>query len=114
MVIVDVQDITVPHISYFSSNVLFLYTIFILQSVHVFKLHTNLKTCGKLFLCHFFVMIFGRRSTAGLFGSYPLYYSLFCSFKGTYCLPLLNFAQMYSAELGSGGCFSIVNIINSR
>jgi len=35
MVIVDVQNTGVPHILYFISNVLCLYTIFILQCVHV-------------------------------------------------------------------------------
>jgi len=49
MVIVDVQNTGVRHISYFSSNMLYLYTIFIVQSVHVFKLNINLKTHGKLF-----------------------------------------------------------------
>jgi hypothetical protein len=47
-------------------------------------------------------------------GSYPFWGSLFCWFRGTYCLSWLNLAQMYLAELGSGGgCFSVLNVINS-
>jgi hypothetical protein len=113
MVLVDVHNIGVPHISYFSSNILCIYTIFILQSVHVFRLHINLKTCGKLFLCNFFFMFLWQAFNCRVFGFLPFVVQ-FCWFRGAYCLPLLNFAQLYSAELGSGGCFGILNVINSR
>jgi len=73
MGIVDVQNAGVPHVSYFSGNVLCLYTVFILQSVCVFRLHINLKTCGKLFLCNFFffLMILWQAFNCRVFGFLP-------------------------------------------
>lgn len=48
------RTLGIRHISYFSSNILCICTIFNVQSAHVFRLNINLKTCGELFLCNFF------------------------------------------------------------